>query len=200
MSHILVINAHIPYPGFSPGKLNASLVEVAVAELAMRGHATQVTTMTDNWDIDAEIEKHRWADVVLVQTPVNWMGVPWLMKKYIDLVYTYGLDGRLGTGDGRSRQDPSLQYGSGGGAMAGKRYLLSLTFNAPQEAFDDPKQTLFAGKSVDDLFVAMHGLYGFFGMKPLPTFACFDVIKAPQIEADFARWRQHLADHLPASK
>ena len=41
------------------------------------------------------------------------MGVPWSFKKYIDLVYSAGTDGRLCDGDGRTRSDPSRQYGSG---------------------------------------------------------------------------------------
>jgi modulator of drug activity B len=31
----------------------------------------------------------------------------------------------------------------------------------------------------------MHLNFKFFGMEPLPTFACFDVMKNPDIENDF---------------
>ena len=50
-----------------------------------------------------------------------------------------------------TRSDPGSQYGAGG-TLEGKKYMLSLTFNAPREAFDDPNQYLFQGKGVDDLF------------------------------------------------
>ena len=38
----------------------------------------------------------------------------------------------------------------------------------------------------------MHLNAQFFDMTPLPTFAAFDVMKNPQIEADFVRFDAHL--------
>jgi modulator of drug activity B len=116
----------------------------------------------------------------------------------MDHVYSFGMDGRLCGGDGRTREDASRQYGSGG-TLTGKRYMLSLTFNAPRDAFDDASQTFFAGKGVDDLWWPMHLNFKFFGMEPLPTFACYDVMKNPQIESDFARFTEHLQQHFPAA-
>lgn len=195
MKNIYIINAHQAWP-FSAGRLNASLVQQAVDYLEESNYRVRVTTMSDDWDIDAEIANHLWADAVIVQTPVNWMGVPWLMKKYMDLVYTNGMDGRLCDGDGRTRSDPTKQYGSGG-SLKGKRYLLSMTFNAPAAAFGDPNQVFFEGKGIDDLFWPMHLNFRFFGMQPMPSFACFDVLKNPSIEADFERWSKHLAAVFP---
>ena len=192
MLSVFIINAHQAYP-FSPGKLNSTLVDMAVDYLHSQGHSTQLTTMTDDWNVDEEIAKHQAADVVLLQSPVNWMGVPWLMKKYMDIVYTNGMDGRLCDGDGRTRSDASKQYGSGG-TLSGKKYMLSLTFNAPADSFNDPQQQLFAGKSIDDLFFPMHMNFSFFGMEALPSFACFDVLKNADVENDFKRWAEHLAN------
>jgi modulator of drug activity B len=45
--------------------------------------------------------------------------------------------------------------------------MLSLTFNAPKEAFDGPDQYLFQGRSVDDLLLPMHMNFRFFGTQPL---------------------------------
>ena len=196
MPHVFLINAHQPYP-FSEGKLNKTLIDMATTYLEGNGYTTDLTTMTEGWDVDKEIEKHQAADVVLLQTPVNWMGVPWSFKKYMDEVYSFGMDGRLCAGDGRSRQDPSKQYGTGG-TLVGKKYLMSLTFNAPAEAFNDPDQYLFKGGSIDDLFAPMHYNFGFFGMTALPSFACYDVMKNPQIEQDLERWKTHLSENFPA--
>lgn len=55
---------------------------------------------------------------------------------------------------------------------------------------------MFAGKSIDDLFWPMHLNFEFFGMKALPSFACFDVMKNPGIEADLLHFDQHLDTHL----
>ncbi len=42
-----------------------------------------------------------------------WMMMPWMVKKYMDDVYTLG-HGYLYANDGRTRQNPSKQYGTGG--------------------------------------------------------------------------------------
>ena len=121
------------------------------------------------------------------------MGVSWRFKQYMDEVYSAGMAGQLCEGDGRSRTDSSRQYGSGG-TLSGKKYMLSLTFNAPSESFDDADQFLFQGKSVDDLFFPMHMNFRFFDMQPLPTFACYDVMKNEEAQSDFERFRVHLAE------
>lgn len=72
--------------------------------------------------------------------------------------------------------------------------MLSLTFNAPDNSFDDPSQTFFEGKSIDDLFWPMHLNFRFFGMEPLKSFACYDVLKNPDVEKDFERYRDHLKE------
>ncbi len=190
MKNIFIINTHEPYP-FSLGKLNAALVEMAQSLLTEKGYEVKVTTMQDEYNPTTEVEKHLWADAVILQIPVNWMGVPWPFKRYMDHVYSAGMMGQLCDGDGRTRSDPSKQYGTGG-LLNGKKYLLSLTFNAPKEAFNDPNQWFFQGKSVDDLFLPMHLNFRFLGMQPLETFSCHDVMKNPEIENDLKRWRVHL--------
>ena len=194
MSNILIINAHHKYP-FAEGRLNGSLVQKADESLTAGGHTTRVVTIDDGWDVDRELENHQWADIVLLQTPVNWMGVPWTFKKYMDEVYTAGMGGQLCDGDGRHREAPEKQYGSGG-TLVGKKYMLSLTFNAPKESFDDAGQFLFQGKGVDDLLFPMHMNFRFFGMEPLPTFACFDVMKNAEVENDFKRFAAHLGENF----
>lgn len=194
MKNIFIINAHEAYE-FSKGTLNKSLVDRLQYLLPNEDFEIKKTTMKDNYNIDEEIEKHQWADIVIVQTPVNWMGIPWSFKKYQDYVYSFGMDGRLCAGDGRTREDASKQYGTGG-TLTGKKYMLSLTFNAPKEAFNDKNQWFFEGKSVDDLFLPTHLNFKFFGMEPLPTFVAYDVMKNPNIENDFLRFDKHIKQHI----
>ncbi|MEW8273977.1 MAG: NAD(P)H-dependent oxidoreductase [Candidatus Thiodiazotropha taylori] len=194
MKNILIINAHEPYP-VSPGKLNNTLVELATRQLTDKGYEVRTTSMKEAYEVESEVEKHLWADAIILQTPVNWMGVPWRFKQYMDRVYSAGMDGSLCNGDGRSRKDATKQYGSGG-TLQGKRYLLSLTFNAPKEAFDDQDQYLFQGRSVDDLFFPMHMNFRFFGMEAMQTFVCHDVMKNPDIENDLKRFDAHLNQHF----
>jgi modulator of drug activity B len=194
MKNIFIINAHEEYE-FSKGELNKSLVSRLKDLLPNEDFEIKTTTMKDDYNIDVEIAKHQWADIVIVQSPVNWMGTPWSFKKYQDYVYSFGMDGRLCTGDGRTREDVSKQYGTGG-TLKGKKYMLSLTFNAPENSFNDKSQWFFAGKSVDDLFLPTHLNFKFFGMEALPTFVCYDVMKNPDIENDFIRFEEHIKQHI----
>lgn len=194
MSKVFIINAHHKYP-FSEGKLNASLVQLATEVLIEKKYEVRVSTTDEGWSIEDELDNHQWADIIILQSPVNWMGVPWTFKKYMDEVYTAGMGGQLCNGDGRHEDAPKKNYGAGG-TLTGKNYMLSLTFNAPKESFDDEDEYLFQGKSVDDLFFPMHMNFRFFGMKALPTFASFDVMKNADIENDHARYKHHLKQHF----
>ena len=192
MSNILILNGAQPYE-FAPGTLNAALTERARAFLEAQGHTVRVTSVAEGYDANAEVKSHIWADTVIMQFPINWMGAPWSFKKYMDEVYTAGMDGRLTNGDGRTPEAPKANYGMGG-SLTGTNYMLSVTFNAPREAFEDASEPFFKGGSVDDLLRPMHLNARFFDMAPLPTFAAFDVMKNPEIEADFARFVTHLAE------
>lgn len=189
MKNILIINTHHPYPS-SGGALNAALTDLASGHLKQKGYKVKVTRVVAGYDVREEADKHAWADVVIVQGPVNWMSFPWSYKKYQDEVYG-ALGGILFDGDGRHRSDPSPHYGSGGMKL-GKKYMLSLTYNAPREAFDDDEQFLLQGRGVDDMFLPSHLAFRFMGMAPLETFVCYDVIKNPDIDNDFIRYRRHL--------
>ncbi len=195
MRKVHIINGHQPFP-FAQGRLNAAFVERAREHLAGKGYEVRVTEVGKNYDVETEVANHQWADVVIMQFPVNWMGVPWSFKKYMDEVYTAGMDGRLCDGDGRTAEAPKANYGMGG-TLEGGKYMLSLTLNAPREAFDDPSQDFFAGGSVDDLLRPVHLNAKFFALSPLPTFAAFDVMKNPEIAADFIRFDAHLDAHFP---
>ena len=193
MKKVLIINAHQFYEGFAPGKLNQKMAGVIKEEMAQRGYQVMETSIQEGYDIAAEVQKHVDADLIVLQTPVYWFGTPWIYKKYVDEVFTAGLvQQSLLTDDGRTRDDPSKQYGSGG-KMQGKKYMLSLTWNAPAEAFGDPRQSLFDGKTVDDVFVANTANYKFCGAEVLPSFSCHDVVKQADVEGDVARLRKHLA-------
>ncbi|MFM2478711.1 NAD(P)H-dependent oxidoreductase [Celerinatantimonas sp. MCCC 1A17872] len=188
MSNILILNGAKAF-AHSKGQLNQSLTDCAQDYLESSNHEVQVTQIDNGYDIEQEIAKWLWADVVIQQMPGWWMGPPWIVKKYIDDIFTIG-HGRLYQSDGRSRKDAEKKYGSGG-LLHGKKYMLSVTWNAPEEAFNDPSQ-FFGGVGVDGVYIATHKAHQFLGMVPLETFMCNDVIKNPQVEQDFERYKAHL--------
>lgn len=188
MSNILIVNGAKQF-AHSNGELNDTLTDLGEAVLSDLGHRVKVTCTDANYDAQEEVEKYLWADVVIYQMPGWWMGAPWTMKKYIDDVFTTGY-GSLYANDGRSRSDAAKKYGSGG-LIQGKKYMLSLTWNAPLQAFDDPEQ-FFHGVGVDGVYLPFHKANQFLGMQSLETFIVNDVIKAPQIAQYEQAYRQHL--------
>jgi len=188
MKNILLVNGAKTF-AHSNGQLNDTLTELAQEVLLDLGHQVQVTRADSEYDAKAEVEKFLWADSVIYQMPGWWMGAPWTVKKYIDDVFTEG-HGSLYANDGRSRSDASKKYGSGG-LIHDKNYMLSLTWNAPMDAFNDAEQ-FFHGVGVDGVYLTFHKANQFLGMQTLPTFIVNDVIKAPEVEAYMAQYRDHL--------
>lgn len=119
------------------------------------------------------------------------MCAPGTVKKYIDDIFTEGY-GTLYASDGRSRSDASKKYGSGG-LIHDKKYMLSLTWNAPMEAFNEADQ-FFHGVGVDGVYLSFHKANQFLGMKSLGTFIVKDVIKMPNVAEYENKYRQHLMD------
>jgi len=186
--NVLLINGHQAWE-VSPGKLNKSLIDIAREVFSAKGCEVQSTHIEEDYDVETEVKKFLWADTIIFQTPVYWMSVPWGFKKYIDEVYMAGY-GTMFDDDGRTRSDGNKKYGSGG-LLQGKKYMLSTTWNAPLESFTEPDQ-FFEGRGVDGAFFAFHKAQQFVGLEQVPTFSCYDVLKAPEIEQDFERFKAHL--------
>ena len=188
MSNIYIVNAGKEF-AHSKGQLNMTLAEFALDTLKAMGHQVQLINIDQGYVPVEEVKKLLWADAVIYQQPGWWMGAPWILKKYMDDVFTAGHDS-LYENDGRTRSDLSKKYGSGG-LVHDKKYMISTTWNAPIEAFTDPDQ-FFEGVGVDGVYLPFHKANQFLGMRPLPTFICNDVMKEPNIPADLERYRAHL--------
>lgn len=195
MKNVFIINGHQYYP-FAEGKLNKALIDKATIMLGDADFTLRTTVTEQDYDVEKEIDNFLWADIILLQTPLNWMGVTWSFKKYLDEVLTAGMMGKLSNGDGRSSEAPKKNYGLGG-LLQGK-YMISVTANAPKEAFNNPEEKFFDGLSEDDLLRPMHLNFKWFGLEPLKTFFAYDVMKNPDIEGDFVRFEKHIKEELIA--
>ena len=176
MKKVLLLNLHQKYEGIANGNLTRSILAEAKTFFKENGYEIKETTIDEGYDVAAELEKFKWADLFFVQSPVYWMGLPWLGKKYIDDIFSAGAHTVTYMNDGRTRSDASKRYGSGG-LMEGKRYMLSFTYNCPASEFDN-KEGFFDGLSLDEANVALHKTFQFCGVKPLPSFAVHDVYKS----------------------
>jgi len=190
---VLLINTHLTYPNWSEGTLNASFHQKAKEFFEANNFEVLETKVEDGYDANEEVEKHLQAGIIILQTPINWFGAPWIYKKYADDVFNSGLQSeKFLVGDGRTREDTTRQYGTGG-KMQGKKFMISATWNAPEASFDDPNQVLFLGRSTADFFIPITSNYRFCGVEIVPDYNCFDIFKDGDIAKDLENYPAHLA-------
>lgn len=171
MAKVLILNGHQYYDVVARGELTGHYIDKAMDFFKKNGFEVKYTHMEKGYDIEEEKQKLEWADIVLFQYPVYWMGAPWIAKKYFDEVLTQG---RHYVNDGRTRKDPTKTYGTGG-LLKGK-YMLSVTYNCPASAFDNP-EGYFDGLSLDQAHIATHKIFQFLGFKPTKTYSVHDIFK-----------------------
>lgn len=177
----LVINGHKYYP-LAQGRLNKTLFD-KIIELIKPNNEVQTTVVEDGYDLDTEINKFLWADTIIIQTPINWFSFPGMFKSYIDDVYKHG-----------SFYGPSEEYGMGG-LLKDKKYMYSLTWNSPCNAFSQYGE-FYDGRSIDEVIIAMHKLQQYCGMHKIETFSCNDVVKHPDIQLFLERLEKHIKKYI----
>ncbi|WP_079525429.1 NAD(P)H-dependent oxidoreductase [Halobacillus hunanensis] len=179
----LVINGHEYYP-HSKGELNQTLFQYLIEKIR-KTCEVQTTTIQEGYEVREEQEKVKWADIVIYQTPVYCYSVPALLKKYFDTVHEYGVFFKGNQSD----------YGTGG-LLHSKRYMFSTTWNAPRSAFNNPDK-FFEGRGVEEVLFHLHLIHKYTGMKPIDTFACFNVKKQPDLEQFKSELDSHLNRFIP---
>lgn len=191
MKKILVINAGQNF-GHSGGKFNQTVTD-KTERFFSRFHEVEVkVTHTDTeYNADEEVEKFVWADYIIYHTPIWWFQLPHGFKKYIDEVFTAGHQKGIYNNDGRSRQNPELNYGTGG-MLAGRKYMLTTSWNAPETAFTIPGE-FFNETSVDDgpLF-GFHRMNAFVSLERVAGFHFHDIEKNADVPNDMLRYENHL--------
>lgn len=191
MKNIFVINGGQIF-AHSGGLFNKTLLDTTVNYFAEKEEfEIRSTDINNAYDPQQEAENYKWVDVIIYHTPIWWFQLPNGFKKYIDEVFTAGYQNGIYRSDGRTAENPSINYGTGG-LMHGKKYMLTTSWNAPAAAFTLPGE-FFNQHSVDEgpLF-GFHRMNAFTGMQPLESFHFYDVMKNANIEANLLSYRQHL--------
>ncbi|MDR3021540.1 MAG: NAD(P)H-dependent oxidoreductase [Clostridiales bacterium] len=188
MKVFLLLNSSKNF-GHSEGRLNNTLHETAKQFLIQNKCVVMETLIDKGYNIEHEVQKILCSDVIIHQMPAWWMSYPWILKKWIDEVFTNGR-GKLYENDGRTSKNPKLNYGKGG-LLQGKQYMFSMTWNAPQDAFLQ-ETDFFEGKGIDGVLLHLHKAHQFIGMSALPTFMCNDVMKVPNVEKNIVDYKEHL--------
>lgn len=83
-------------------------------------HASETGTFSS--EIEAEIKKLEWSDLVIFQFPLWWFGMPAMLKGWVDRVFAMG---RV-YGGGRFYEN---------GVFKGKKAMLSVTMGGPQDLY-----------------------------------------------------------------
>ncbi len=129
-------------------------------------------------DIASELARLQQADLLILQFPLWWFGMPAILKGWIDRVFVSGaVYGR------------SALYEHG--KFAGKRALVCVTTGAPAQAFGPDSLN---GDLLELLTPLHRGVLAFTGMQVLPPFAAYHIpYEGPQGRADMlSRYRDYL--------
>lgn len=191
MKKILIINAGQNF-GHSGGKFNQTVTAKSESFFSrFPGVEVKVTYTDSDYDKDEEVEKFVWADYIIYHTPIWWFQLPHGFKKYIDEVFTAGHQKGIYKSDGRSKENPEINYGTGG-MLAGRKYMLTTSWNAPETAFTMPGE-FFNEKSVDEgpLF-GFHRMNAFVSLEKVEGFHFHDIEKNADIPNDMQRYENHL--------
>ncbi|KAI8945412.1 Flavodoxin-like protein [Xylaria longipes] len=151
------------FPDLSPD----ARLKVAYAS----AEATASSSLTD--DVKREQEKLLWADTVIFQYPMWWMGMPAILKGWFDRVYSFGFAYGLGEYNDTRWGD---RYGEG--KMLGKRAFLVVTVGGWREHFSARG---ISGPIDDLLFPINHGLLFYTGFEVLPSFVIYQADRSDEV-------------------
>lgn len=191
MKKIFIINGGQKF-GHSGGRFNETIAN-ATGDFFSNHKDFEVksTDINNEYNPAEEVEKFVWADVVIYHTPIWWFQLPHGFKKYLDVVLIEGHNKGIYKSDGRSSDNPTINYGTGG-MLQGKQYMVTTSWNAPKEAFTLPGE-FFGETSVDNgpLF-GFHRMNAFTGMAPLKSIHFHDIEKNANVIKDLKLYENHL--------
>lgn len=194
MKKIFVINGGARF-AHSGGKFNESLVKWDESFFTIEnGFELMVTDINNSYNPEEEVKKFVEADLIIYHTPIWWFGLPYPFKEYLDVVFTAGHRKGIYYSDGRKKETPEINYGTGG-QLHGKQYILTTTWNAPETAFTLPGE-FFKQTSVDDgVMFGFHRMNAFTGMEQLDSFHFHDLEKNATPER-IQTYRNQYLQHL----
>ena len=195
MTRILIINGGHQF-AHSPGLFNKTLLNEDVNYFnSLDEYEIKTTQVDEAYDTLEEVEKLKWADVIIYHTPVWWFQIPFKFKEYLDKVLTEGHQKGIYHSDGRTRKNPAINYGTGG-QLHGRKYLVTTSWNAPKEAFEW-KGEFFDQTSVDKgVLFGFHKMNQFIGLEHLDSLHFHDMEKNADVPKELSRYKSFLNYHF----
>ena len=134
MSKILVVSGHT---NLQENSFANKIILSRLEEIMPEAEYVYLDSEYSDWKFDVEREQNRLrnADVIVMQFPFFWYGVPSLMHKWMEEVFVHG-----------------FSHGSKGKALVGKKLVISFTSGAPEEMY---KAEGTQGYPVDDFLIPL---------------------------------------------
>ena len=143
-----------------------------------REQRNAVATRTFAPELQAEIEKVRCADLLLLQFPLWWYSLPAILKGWIDRVFAMGFAYDIG----RTFDN---------GPLAGRRAMVAVTTGGLESSFAAGA----LNPPIDEILFHIHyGMFRVTGMQVLPPFVAHGVVRISdeQRSALLDRYRERL--------
>ncbi|MGB9927297.1 MAG: NAD(P)H-dependent oxidoreductase [Methanosarcina sp.] len=112
-------------------------------------------------DIKDEMEKVKWADLLIFQFPIWFTSIPAIMKGWIDRVLAPGFG-----------FNPITNSAYETGLFKGKSTMLVITTGAPKEMYSEGGAHGDLNKHLESI---THCVFEFMGMKVLPSYIIYEV-------------------------
>ncbi|OEK08995.1 NADPH quinone reductase MdaB [Flavivirga aquatica] len=191
MKNILIINGWHAF-AIAKGEFNKSLYNISKSFFdKSSNYKVKETEINKEYNIEEEVSKFVWADVIIYHTPIWWFSVPYKFKKYLDEVLTAGYGNGLWVSDGRSHENPEINYGTGG-LLKGKHYILTTSWNAPKGAFIIPNEFFNEQGADEGVLSGFHGMNRYLGLNLMESLQFHDVEKNANIDEELKRYKLFL--------
>lgn len=141
---------------FSKGQLNAFLASVSRDFYQSANHEVSLTDVSKPYDLKEEANRYLESDLVVFHFPIYWFGVPYLLKEYMDKVFTASYGMFLA-----KPSSPEL-YGTTG-KMKGKKYASVVTCHFQSVVFE--KGRFLGGMDMDVLLSSFDASMRYIGME-----------------------------------
>eukprot|EP01029_Cantina_marsupialis_P004126 TRINITY_DN1408_c0_g1_i1.p1 TRINITY_DN1408_c0_g1~~TRINITY_DN1408_c0_g1_i1.p1 ORF type:complete len:189 (+),score=60.28 TRINITY_DN1408_c0_g1_i1:332-898(+) len=165
------------------GRLNDSLCDIATKVFEEKGYKVIHSCCTEEYDRKEERAKFAEADIIVYQFPMFWFSCPAPMHQYINDVYKPPAFFKIG--------NRGVEYGTWG-QMTGKKVLLSSTWNALEECFDNKDMPFMHGANMTEVLEHLRRPQIYCGMEMVPEFSCHDVMANPDFEKYAKEYEAHL--------
>ncbi len=146
----------------------------------MMEQVNAVGTGSLSQDIKDEVEKIKWADMIIFQFPVWWTSLPAILKGWIDKVFLPGVVHNIAEGK---------MYDTG--LLKGKKAMLSFTTGATKDVYssEGPHGDL------DEIFKYItHNILELTGLEVLPSFGLYGpaTMSKEQVKKELEKFKERV--------